>query len=151
MNRIDKVVVFKPLGEEQLGEILDLELGFVQERILESVQGPQFIYECTGAAKQYLLREGTDPKYGARHLKRALERQLVYPLSNLIATEQVHLGDLVRVDFDTSGGRLTFSKEAEGLPIHAMAGLSRSEVLPRNQAAAPAAVKEQPARLKRAS
>ena len=151
MNRIDKVVVFKPLGEEQLGKILDLELSFIQERILESVQGPQFIYECTGAAKQYLLREGTDLKYGARHLKRTLERQLVYPLSNLIATEQVHLGDLVRVDFDTSGGRLTFSKEAEGLPIHAMAGMSRSEVLPRNQAAAPAAVKEQPARLRRAS
>ena len=80
-------------------------------------KGPQFIYECTGAAKQYLLREGTDPKYGARHLKRRLGAgQLVYPLSNLIATEQVHLGDLVRVDFDPSGGCLTFSKEAEGLP-----------------------------------
>ena len=92
-----------------------------------------------------------DLKSGARHLKRILERQLVYPLSNLIATEQVHIGDLVRVDIDASGERLTFSKEAEGLPIHAMAGLSKDDVLPRNQAAASAAVKEQPARLKRAS
>ena len=151
MNRVDKVVVFKPLGEEQLGKILDLELGFIQERILGSVQGPFFIYECTEAAKHYLLREGTDPKSGARHLKRTLERQLVYPLSNLIATEQVRIGDLVRVDFDASGEHLKFSKEAEGLPIHAMAGLSKAEMLPRNQAAASAAVKEQPARLKRAS
>lgn len=151
LNRIDKVVVFKPLGEEQLGKILDLELGFIQERILGSVQGPPFIYECTGAAKHHLLREGTDPKSGARHLKRILERQLVYPLSNLIATEQVRIGDLVRVDFDASGEHLTFSKEAEGLPIHAMAGLSKADVLPRDQAAASATVKDQPARLKRAS
>ena len=151
MNRLDKVVVFRPLGEEQLGEILDLELNFIQQRILESVQGPPFIYQCTEAAKQYLLREGTDPKYGARHLKRTLQRQLVCPLSNLIATEQVRIGDLLRVDFDAAGERLMFSKEAEGLPISAMAGLRKSDVLPRDQAAASATVKEQSTRLKRAS
>ena len=151
MNRIDKVVVFKPLGEEQLGKILDLEVSFIQQRILQSAQGPQFLFECTAATSDYLLREGTDPKYGARYLKRTLERNLVYPLSNLIATEQVHAGDLIRVDFDAGRERLIFSKEAEGLPIYALAGLRAADVLPQNETAASAVVREQPARLKRAS
>ncbi len=80
-----------------------------------------------------------------------MQRQLVYPLSNLIATEQVRIGDLLRVDFDAFGERLMFSKEAEGLPISAMAGLRKSDVLPRDQAAVSATVKEQSTRLKRAS
>jgi len=62
-------------------------------------------------------------KYGARHLKRAIERLLVQPMSNLIATEQVRGGDWIRVDFDPSCNYLTFLKEAEGLPMHSMAGL----------------------------
>ena len=62
-------------------------------------------------------------KYGARHLKRAIERLLVQPMSNLIATDQVRGGDWIRVDFDESQRSLTFFKEAEGLPVHAMADL----------------------------
>ena len=57
------------------------------------------------------LREGTDLKYGARHLKRALERHLVYPLSNLIATGQIGMGDVIKIDLGASGDKLTYCKE----------------------------------------
>ena len=111
MNRIDKVVVFRSLKEPHLRQILDIELNSVQDRITESA-GTKFIFECTEAAKAFLLGEGIDLKYGARHLKRAIERFLVYPLSNLVATEQVETGDLVTVDFDADKDALTFSKQA---------------------------------------
>jgi hypothetical protein len=66
----------------------------------------------TNPAREYVLKEGTDAKYGARHLKRAIDRLLVHPLSNLIATGQASGNDVIRVDFDGSPGRLTFFKEA---------------------------------------
>lgn len=111
MNRIDKVVVFRSLKEHHLRRILDIELRDVQNRITESA-GTKFIFECTDAAKEYLLGEGIDLKYGARHLKRAIERFLVYPLSNLVATQQVETGDYVQVDYDTDAQKLTFMKQA---------------------------------------
>ena len=116
MNRIDKVVVFRSLKEHHLREILDLELASVQERIMRSA-GTKFVFHCSDAAKDMLLKEGIDFKYGARHLKRAIERFLVYPLSNLVATEQVGLGDLVYVDLAESGKKLTFSKRSGGALI----------------------------------
>lgn len=116
MNRIDKVVVFRSLKEHHLRRILDIELSLVQFRITESA-GTKFVFECTDAAKEFLLKEGIDLKYGARHLKRAIERFLVYPLSNLVATEQVETGDLVVVDFDAKAGMLTFSKQAGKLLV----------------------------------
>ncbi len=64
--------------------------------------------------KEFLLREGTDLKYGARHLKRAIERNMVFPLANLVATGQVKLGDFIRIDHGTPSGKMTFVKEAEG-------------------------------------
>jgi ATP-dependent Clp protease ATP-binding subunit ClpA len=118
MNRIDKTVVFKPLGETELRKILTLELNMVQQRIFTAANSAPFVFSVTDPAREFLLREGTDLKYGARHLKRAIERNLVHPLSNLIATEQVRGGDLVRVDCD--GCRLTFFKEAEDMPAYAM-------------------------------
>jgi ATP-dependent Clp protease ATP-binding subunit ClpA len=120
MNRIDKTVVFKPLGSQELRRILHLELNVVQQRIFNSPTGAPFVFSCTDAAKEFLLREGTDVKYGARHLKRAIDRSLVHPLSNLIATEQVRGGDLIRVDFEGAINRLTFFKEAEDMPAYAM-------------------------------
>src|SRR6202041_661762 len=98
MNRIDKVVVFKTLRSEHLKQILDIELGMVQQRVLMASGAHQFVFNCTPQVKNFLLAEGTDPKYGARHLKRAIERHLVFPLANLVATGQVKLGDFVRVD-----------------------------------------------------
>src|SRR5687767_4258115 len=111
MNRIDKVVVFRSLKEHHLRQILDIELRSVQERITESA-GTKFVFECTEEAKEFLLSEGIDLKYGARHLKRAVERFLVYALSNLVATQQVETGDFVMVDYDAEKGYLTFTKQS---------------------------------------
>ncbi len=149
INRIDKAVVFRPLGEDELRRILDLELGYVQQRIFTSAQGVQFIFQCSDPVKEFLLREGTDLKYGARHLKRAVERHLVYPLSNLIATEQVRAGDMVRIDLEGEE-TLVFCKEAEGLPIYAMASQVYPDTLPSHSVAS-AAAKEHPAGHRRAS
>lgn len=123
INRLDKIVVFKPLGREQLRKILDIELNMVQQRIFNSSADKAFIFKMTDPSKDFLLQEGTDVKYGARHLKRAIERLLVQPMSNLIATEQVRGGDWIGVDYNAQAKRMTFLKEAEGLPIHTMAEL----------------------------
>ncbi len=130
MNRIDKTVVFRPLGEAELRRILTLELNMVQQRVFSSATGAPFVFSLTDAAKEFLLREGTDMKYGARHLKRAIERNLVHPLSNLIATQQVRGGDLIRVDFDAAGSRLTFFKEAEDVPAYAMVQMVDTSLAP---------------------
>jgi ATP-dependent Clp protease ATP-binding subunit ClpA len=121
MNRIDKVVVFKPLGEPELRRILDLELGQVQQRILLSPAEKSFVFTVSDPGKDFLLTEGTDVKYGARHLKRAIERLLVHPLSNLMATNQVNAGDWIQADFDSESKCLLFTKEAEGLEFQAIA------------------------------
>ena len=113
MNRLDKIVVFHPLKREQLEEVLEIELGQVQQRVLETARG-QFLSHVTSAAREFLLTEGTDQRYGARHLKRAIERNIVYPLANLLATEQVRVGDLVRIDWDGVSKTLSFVRESEG-------------------------------------
>jgi ATP-dependent Clp protease ATP-binding subunit ClpB len=113
MNRIDKVVVFHPLRPQQLEQILEIELGMVQQRVLETARG-RFLFRVTQPAKDFLLREGTDLKYGARHLKRAIERHVVYPLASLLATNQVALGDVLSIDYREPEPTLTFMKEAEG-------------------------------------
>jgi ATP-dependent Clp protease ATP-binding subunit ClpB len=117
MNRLDKIVVFHPLQREQLEEVLQIELGNVQRRVLETAKG-QFLFRVTGAGRDFLLKEGTDQRYGARHLKRAIERHVVYPLANLLATEQVQLGDLVRIDWDGQHDLLTFVREGEGALVN---------------------------------
>jgi ATP-dependent Clp protease ATP-binding subunit ClpB len=114
MNRIDKVIVFRPLRKEHLEKILDIELNKVQERIISAAPGSQFVFKCTRAARDLLLREGTDAKFGARHLKRAIERHLVFPLSNLMATKQVALGDVITVDVAPDGAKLVFLREEQG-------------------------------------
>ena len=113
MNRIDKIVVFRTLRPEHLEQILEIELGMVQQRILQATGNNQFVFSCTPKVKEFLMKEGTDPKYGARHLKRAIERYVVFPLANLVATGQVKLGDFVRIDLNPDG-RMVFVKEAEG-------------------------------------
>src|SRR5213080_1291411 len=126
MNRIDKVVVFRSLKEHHLRAILDLELQAVQERIMLSA-GTKFVFQCSEDAKDMLLQEGIDFKYGARHLKRAIERFLVYPLSNLVATGQIGLGDLVQVDLGAVAGKLTFSKKSGGALIQDLATAAPEE------------------------
>src|SRR5439155_1103231 len=93
MNRLDKVVVFHPLHKEQLQEVLDIELGQVQQRVLDTAKG-QFLFRVTPAGRDFLLQEGTD---------------------------QVNLGDLVCIDWDKTHNRLTFVREGEGALVEAAA------------------------------
>jgi ATP-dependent Clp protease ATP-binding subunit ClpA len=118
MNRLDKVVVFHPLQRTQLEQVLDIELSMVQQRVLETAKG-QFLFRVTAAGHDFLLKEGTDQRYGARHLKRAIERHVVYPMANLLATEQVHSGDLICIDWDLEADKLNFVREGENLAIPA--------------------------------
>ncbi len=120
MNRIDKVVVFRSLGAAELTRILSIELGQLQQRIFNSPGATPFVFNVTTPAREFLLSEGTDMKYGARHLKRAIERSLVHPLSNLIASGQVHGGDLVLVDYDAEENGLSFVKEGTDMPVYEM-------------------------------
>ncbi|MEW6212798.1 MAG: AAA family ATPase [Acidobacteriota bacterium] len=112
MNRIDKVIVFRSLKDDELRQILELELKAVQQRVLTN-EGSPFTFVLTDEAKQFLLVEGADYQYGARHLKRAIERFLIYPLSNLLATRQVVKGDLVVVDLDQKTDRLVFFRHED--------------------------------------
>ena len=128
INRLDKITVFKPLGDTELRKILDIELRMVQQRILAAGGNP-FIFACSHAARGFLLSEGTDMRYGARHLKRAIERHLVQPLSNLIATDQICAGDSVLVDYDVQTERLVFTKDGEDIPPNVMAEAAEA-VLP---------------------
>ena len=125
LNRIDKVVVFHPLRSEQLEQILEIELGMVQQRVMETANG-RFLLQVKPAAREFLLGEGTDLKYGARHLKRAIERHVVYPLASLLATEQVSLGDLISIDWDGVEAGLKFSKEADGAAVPAALPLRKT-------------------------
>jgi ATP-dependent Clp protease ATP-binding subunit ClpA len=116
MNRIDRTVVFRPLGQDDLCSILSLELNAVQQRICRNSNSQPFMFKVTDAGREFLLREGSDLRYGARHLKRAIERRLVFPLSNLIVTHQVRSGDVVWVDFDANLNALQFWKDAAWKP-----------------------------------
>src|SRR3954454_20547634 len=110
MNRIDKTVVFNMLRPVHLEQILEIELGMVQQRILQATGNSQFVFSCTPEVKLFLLEEGTDAKYGARHLKRSIEKNVVFPLANLVATGQIQLGDFIRID-RAPDGKMTFTKE----------------------------------------
>jgi ATP-dependent Clp protease ATP-binding subunit ClpB len=112
MNRLDKVVVFHPLKREELDEVLDIELRQVQKRVLDSTTRP-FLFRITRKGREFLLEEGTDQRYGARHLKRAIERYVVYPIARLLATAQVHQGDALVIDHHLGEEGLVFLREKE--------------------------------------
>ena len=114
MNRLDKVVVFHPLQRKQLERVLDIELNMVQQRVLETAKG-QFLCRVTEPGRDFLLEEGTDQRYGARHLKRAIERHVVYPMANLLATDQVRLGDMICIDWHREDNSLSFVREGENV------------------------------------
>src|SRR6266851_3272296 len=110
MNRLDKVVVFHPLKREELDEVLDIELRQVQKRVLDSTTHP-FLFRITSEGREFLLEEGTDQRYGARHLKRAIERYVVSPLARLLATAQVHKGDALVIDHNVGEEGLVFVRD----------------------------------------
>lgn len=115
INRLDKIVVFKSLGAEELRRIVDIELEMVQQRIQAAAGNKQFSLKVSESAKEFLLIEGTDIRYGARHLKRAIERLLVQPISNLMASGQIHWGDCICVSHGDGSASLAFFREVEAL------------------------------------
>jgi ATP-dependent Clp protease ATP-binding subunit ClpB len=125
INRLDKIVVFSPLGPVELRGILSLELDLLRDRIHRATGTTSIDFEMSAAVEDYLLQEGTDARYGARHLKRTIERLVVHPLANLIATGQIQSGDSVQVELACaeSRGRLVFFKQK-----HGPAGLSEQIV-----------------------
>ncbi len=144
MNRIDKVIVFRPLSREDLEQILDLELNSVQRRILDSPLEQKFVFHCSEAARQFLLEEGTDPQYGARPLKRAIERHVIFPLANMSATHQIQLGDLVQVDYNPESHQLVFFKSREGMVVHPPAAPGPAQPLLGDREGVPAAQQAEP-------
>jgi ATP-dependent Clp protease ATP-binding subunit ClpB len=144
MNRLEKIVTFEPLGSAELKKILDIELNLVQQRIFNRSNDRAFVFTVSDSSKDFLLAEGTDLKYGARHLKRAIERLLVQPMANLIATKQVCGGDLIRVEFNDSARTLRFVREAEDLPMYDMARLVDTSVAICAAALASGAVSDSP-------
>jgi ATP-dependent Clp protease ATP-binding subunit ClpA len=125
MNRLDSVVVFHPLKREELKEVLEIELGQVQKRVLHSRTGP-VLFCITSDAREFLLQEGTDQRYGARHLKRAIERYVVSPLARLLATAQVRPGDLLLIDRHPGEKGLAFLMDTEQLSSHAQLAFAPS-------------------------
>lgn len=108
-NRIDRVVVFQRLTKEQIRQVLQIELGMVQQR-LQSCQTPFLIYPSE-AVKQAILDEGYSPKYGARELRRVVRQKIQTPLSRMVGTNQILKDDLVYID-KGSGSEFEFSTEA---------------------------------------
>ena len=99
-----------------LEQVLQTELDLLQQRILEPAKG-QFLFHLTAAAREFLLRKGAEQGDGAQRLKLAIERHIVYPLANLLATDQIHIGDVVRIDRDHNQPGLNFIREAKDLAI----------------------------------
>jgi len=115
VNRLDHVVVFKPLGTNELERVLNIELNLVQNRILKTAQSSPFVFTVSEAGKQFLIQEGTDRRFGARHLKRAIERLVVQPISNLIGTHQVSCGDAILIDHQDGAPFMRFFRDKSAL------------------------------------
>ena len=122
INRLDNIVVFKSLGREELRRIVDIELEMVQQRIQTAAASKPFVVNVTDTAREFLLVEGTDLRYGARHLKRAIERLLVQPLSNLMARGQIHHDDCIHVSHEDGSSVLTFGRESAAAYAWGVAG-----------------------------
>jgi ATP-dependent Clp protease ATP-binding subunit ClpB len=118
INRIDEIVIFNPLGKAQLAAIVRMLLKSV-EKLLEE---RRITLELTPAAEQLILREGYDPAYGARPLRRTIQRMIQDPLALQILEGKVLPGDRVRVDRDSTGEKMKFER-AEGKQPAAAAGI----------------------------
>jgi ATP-dependent Clp protease ATP-binding subunit ClpB len=104
LNRIDEIVEFKPLSRDQIGEIVELQLGRLRARLAER----GLTIELTVAAKEVLAEAGWDPAYGARPLKRAIQRLLENPLALRLLEGDFGDGDAIRVD--AHDGELAFER-----------------------------------------
>jgi ATP-dependent Clp protease ATP-binding subunit ClpB len=114
LNRIDEIVVFHPLAMEHLKRIVDIQL----DRVRRLLTDRRLTLDITEPAKEFLAREGWDPAYGARPLKRAIQHELQDPLALKILQGDFHDGQTIRVDSDDH--QLTFTPvvvEAEAVPV----------------------------------
>ncbi|MCC6956503.1 MAG: AAA family ATPase [Anaerolineales bacterium] len=112
LNRIDEIITFSPLTLEQMGSIVDLQMKEVQERMLE--RGLRV--ELTPAARDWLASEGFDPAFGARPLRRALQKHVESPLSVSLLGGQFSEGDTIIVDVDEATNKLVFRQIGQGIP-----------------------------------
>jgi ATP-dependent Clp protease ATP-binding subunit ClpB len=120
LNRVDEIVVFQALGEEQLQKIVEIQLARLEARLAER----RIALALTEAARTHLVRVGYDPVYGARPLKRAIQRELETPLGRRILAGEVREGQTVQIDYDIDRGALTFGAAA---PVPFQAQTSRSQ------------------------
>lgn len=115
LNRLDNIIVFKALGSDEMDHILSIELNLVQQRVFNSSTALPFVFRVTAAARALMLKQGVNPQYGARFLKRAIARLLTDPLSNLIASGQIDNGDVIEADHKDGAETLRFRKLDIGL------------------------------------
>jgi len=108
LNRVDEIIVFHALSEEHLKEIVEIQLGRLRERLAER----HIKLELTDAARTHLVRAGYDPNYGARPLKRAIQREIETPLGRRILKGEIRDGQAVLVGLDQASGELTFTAQS---------------------------------------
>src|SRR5271155_2514839 len=108
LNRIDDIVLFRPLGKDQIEHIIDLQMQHLVKRLAER----KITLRLTAAAKALLFTEGYDPAYGARPMKRAIQRLIQDPLAMKILDGEVHPGDDVNVDVDAKTSEMKFTRKA---------------------------------------
>ncbi|MDB5028290.1 MAG: clpB, partial [Candidatus Eremiobacteraeota bacterium] len=118
LNRVDEVVVFRALTETQLESIVEIQLARLRERLAER----HITLELTPAARRHLVKAGYDPVYGARPLKRAIQRELETPLARKVLAGELHDGERVSVDYDELRGELTLTASPAEAPAMAGAG-----------------------------
>lgn len=109
LNRVDEIVVFKALTEEQLEQIVEIQLGRLRQRLADR----KIMLELTARARRHLVKAGYDPVYGARPLKRAIQRELETPIGRKILAGDIHDGDRITVDYDEQRDALTFEIRVE--------------------------------------
>jgi ATP-dependent Clp protease ATP-binding subunit ClpC len=112
LNRIDEIITFSPLSQEQMSQIVDLQMREVQERLKER----GLFVELTAAARDWLAHVGYDPAFGARPLRRALQKYVESPLSVSLLDGQFAEGDTIAVDVNEKEDNLTF-RQAEAIPV----------------------------------
>jgi len=105
LNRVDEIIVFHSLSEEHLKEIVEIQLEQMRGRLADR----HVRLELTDRARTHLVRSGYDPTYGARPLKRAIQKQIETPLGRLMIKGEIRDGQVVRVDFDPKTDQLTFT------------------------------------------
>jgi ATP-dependent Clp protease ATP-binding subunit ClpB len=106
LNRIDDIVMFRPLGKDQIERIVELQMRNLTKRLAER----QLTIQLSPAAKALLFREGYDPAYGARPMKRAIQRLIQDPLAMKLLDGEIHPGDQVQVDADSKTGEMKITR-----------------------------------------